>query len=426
MPVRDRQFLLVLVDFDAAGAGHARNTHAAGDHRRVAGHAAARRQNALRHFHAVDVVRHGFGAHQDHRRGFRRDHRLVGREHHLSHRGAGRCRQTLGDQSQRLLRLRIEHRVQKLIELLRIHAQHRFLLVDQAFLHHVDGDLDRRRTGALAVAGLQHEELAVLHGELEILHVAIVLFQFARDLAELVVHGGHDGLQFGDILRGADAGHHVFALRVDQELAVERLLAGGRVAREAHARGRRLAQVAEHHGLHVDGGAQVVRNAVHLAIVLGAIVEPGAEHGVARHGELLHGVLRERFAGLLLHQLFVIDDDGLQVFRGQVGIELGADFLLAAVEDGVEIVLLDIQHHVAEHLDEAAIAVLREARIAAAALVRDHGLVVQAEVQDRVHHAGHGELRAGADADQQRVLGVAQFLFHALFEQLQARRASVR
>ena len=47
---------------------------------------------------------------------------------------------------------------------------------------------------------------------------------------------------------------------------------------------------------------------------------------------------------------------------------------------------------------------------------RLHGLVVQAEVEDGVHHARHGELRAGAHADQQRIVGVAELLAHALFE----------
>ena len=58
-------------------------------------------------------------------------------------------------------------------------------------------------------------------------------------------------------------------------------------------------------------------------------VEPGAEYGVARHGELLHGILRERLAGLLLDQLLVIRDDGLQIFGSQVGVELGLDLFLA-------------------------------------------------------------------------------------------------
>ena len=48
-----------------ARAGDAGPAHAARHHRRVAGHAAARGQNALGRMHAVNVFRAGFGAHQD-------------------------------------------------------------------------------------------------------------------------------------------------------------------------------------------------------------------------------------------------------------------------------------------------------------------------------------------------------------------------
>ena len=40
--------------------------------------------------------------------------------------------------------------------------------------------------GALAVAGLEHIELAVLHGELHVLHVAVVVFQGLADLLKLL------------------------------------------------------------------------------------------------------------------------------------------------------------------------------------------------------------------------------------------------
>ena len=71
--------------------------------------------------------------------------------------------------------------------------------------------------------------------------------------------------------------------------------------------------VAEHHGLHAGGRADVVRNLFHLAVVGGLGIPPGAEHGVARHGELLARVLRERLLGFLLDQLLVVVDDGLQI-----------------------------------------------------------------------------------------------------------------
>ena len=81
------------------------------------------------------------------------------------------------------LRLGIEHRVEELIELLGIDAQHGFLLADEAFADHLDGDANRRGAGALAVAGLEHVELAVLDGELEILNVAVVIFERGGDFA---------------------------------------------------------------------------------------------------------------------------------------------------------------------------------------------------------------------------------------------------
>ena len=99
--------------------------------------------------------------------------------------GAGRCRDPGGDLRQFLERRRIEHRVQQLIELVRRDAQHRFLLRDHALFHHVDRDAHRRRAGALAVAGLQHVKLAVFDGELEILHVLVMLFEVRGDLAKL-------------------------------------------------------------------------------------------------------------------------------------------------------------------------------------------------------------------------------------------------
>ena len=53
--------------------------------------------------------------------------------------------------------------------------------VDHALVHQVAGDLQRGGGGALAVAGLEHVELAVLDGELHVLHVAVVVLQRVAD-----------------------------------------------------------------------------------------------------------------------------------------------------------------------------------------------------------------------------------------------------
>ena len=65
-----------------------------------------------------------------------------------------------------------------------------------------------------------------------------------------------------DLLRSADAGDHVLALGIDQELAVELLVAGRRIARERHPRRRGLAHIAEHHGLDVNRSSPTLRDVV--------------------------------------------------------------------------------------------------------------------------------------------------------------------
>ena len=216
--------------------------------------------------------------------------------------------------------------------------------------------------------------------------------------------------QFENWDRSADAGDHVFALRVHQKLAVELLRSGGRIAGEAHARAAGVAEIAEDHGLHVDGGAQHVVDVVDATVVLGTIVLPGAEHGVARHDELLVRVLGKVAFGVLLDDLLVFVDHFLQRLGVEVGVELGFLLLLLGVEDLVERGFRDVQHHVAEHLDQAAVGIGGEARIVAAFRQGLDTLIVEAEIQDGVHHAGHGELRAGAHAYQQRVLALAELL----------------
>ena len=69
--------------------------------------------------------------------------------------------------------------------------------------------------------------------------------------------------------------------------------------------------------------------------------------------------------------------------------------------------MLDAEHDASVHLDEAAIGIPGEARIGGLR-ERQHRLVVQAEVEDRVHHARHRRARAGAHRHEQRLAPVAE------------------
>ena len=161
----------------------------------------------------------------------------------------GLARQARGDDIAR--RVRVERRVQQLVQRRRLDPRHRLLLGDHALVGQIDGDLQRRLGGALAVAGLQHPEPALLDRELDVLHVAVVALQPLDDVDELGEDDRHGlfhrggGLahllaaRLGQRLGRADAGDDVLALGVDQELAVQLRLAGRRVAGEGDAGGAR-------------------------------------------------------------------------------------------------------------------------------------------------------------------------------------------
>ncbi len=81
---------------------------------------------------------------------------------------------------------------------------------------------------------------------------------------------------------------------------------------------------------------------------------------------------------------------------------------------------VDTGHHAPVHLDEPAVGVECEARVAGRRRETLDGDVVQAEVQDRVHHPGHRDRRPGANRDEERALRVAEAAVCALLERRDA------
>ena len=120
-------------------------------------------------------------------------------------------------------------------------------LVDQALVDELGGDPEGGAGGALADPGLQHPQLAALDGELDVAEVLVVVLQGLHDLHELVVRRLVDLLELGERHGVADAGDDVLALRVLQVVAVDALVAGGRVAGEGDAGAGVGAEVAEDH-----------------------------------------------------------------------------------------------------------------------------------------------------------------------------------
>ena len=119
---------------------------------------------------------------------------------------------------------------------------------------------------------------------------------------------------------------------------------------------------------------------------------------------------------MLLVDLLVLVAQLDQALGRHVGVELGLVLRLDLVERLFEMLVIDAHHHVAEHVDQAAVGVVGEPLVARRLGQALDRLVVQAQVQDRVHHAGHRRRGAGAHRNQQRVLVVAELLAELLFE----------
>ena len=210
--------------------------------------------------------------------------------------------------------------------------------------------------------------------------------------------------------------HDVLALRVAQVVAVDALVARCGVTGEGDPGAGVHAEVAEHHGAHVDRGAQVGRDPLLAAVEHRPLGVPRVEHRADRQLQLLARVLREGHLAVLGDDRLVGVDQHLQVARLQAHVVGDVALALQLLQRVVEEVRRDVQHRLAEHRQQPAVGVPGEALVVGLTRQPLHRLVVEAHVEDRVHHPGHRELRPRAHRDQQRVVGVTQRLAHRLLE----------
>ena len=416
-PAGKGELLVLLIHDDLAAARYAACTHAAGDDGGVRGHAAADGQNALGVMHALDVLRRGLETNENDLLALLGPLcGIFGRKYDPAAGGAGGGGQGCGDRCGLLYGFGVELGMEQSVKALGVDHGDGFFLCDHAFVNKVAGDLDGGGGSSLAVSCLEHIELLVLDGELHILHVAVVLFQPAADIDELLICLGHYLGQLVDGLGCADAGDDVFALGVHKELAEELLLAGGGVTGEGNACARCIAHVAEYHHLDVDGRAPAAGDVVHPAVVVGPGVLPAAENGLDGAHQLLLGILGELFADLGLILGLELVSQLFEILGRKLCIELDAALLLHLVDEGLEVLLADLHDDVGIHLDEPAVRVICKAGIVGLLCKSLDNDVVEAEVQDGVHHAGHRSSCARTDRDQKGVLDIAELLAGDTFQ----------
>ncbi len=238
----------------------------------------------------------------------------------------------------------------------------------------------------------------------------VVILQNLADAGELGEGLGELLRHFGDGHGGTDTGHHVLTLGVGQELAEQLLLAGGRVPGKGDTGAAVVTHVAEGHGLDVDGGAPGIGNVIFPAVDVGTGVIPGAEHGLDGAHQLFLGVSGEVYAQLFLILGLELECQFLQVVSVQLHILLDALARLHLIDEGLKILLAHFHNHVGIHLDEPAVAVPGPAGVAGLGSHHRHHVLIEAQVQNGIHHARHRGPGAGTDRDQQGVFLIPELL----------------
>ena len=97
----------------------------------------------------------------------------------------------------------------------------------------------------------------------------------------------------------------------------------------------------------------------------------------------------EWFTGLAFRNLLKFNHHLFERGSGNFSIALHSRALLVRIQYVLKISWVGIQHNLTEHLDEAAIGIISETLIAGQLHQSLHRLIVDAQVQHRIHHPWH-------------------------------------
>ena len=215
-----------------------------------------------------------------------------------------------------------------------------------------------------------------------------------------------------EVLGVANAGHYVLALGIDEEVAVRLVLPRCRIAREADPGARSGVSIAEHHCLDVHCGTEVVTDLFPNSVRDRAGAVPRTKHGLDCAAQLLGGILREVLAGDALDLGLVVLAQLPQRRGGKCRVVLDAIGRFRRFVGTLEEMTVDPQHDAPVHGDEPSITVVGESLVVRRRSKTDDAPVVEPEVEHRVHHSRHRELRTGPNGHQQRIGSVTESTSH--------------
>ncbi len=148
---------------------------------------------------------------------------------------------------------------------------------------------------------------------------------------------------------------------------------------------------------------------VHTVDVRAGVV-PRTEYGFDSLEKLFLGVVGEVFAELRLVFCLELVSEAFKVVRSKVNVVFDALFFLHFVDKLLEIFLTDLHNDVREHLDKSSVTVPSPAGVAR---LRGDGIynrLVETEVQNGVHHAGHRSSCARTNGNEQGIFLIPELL----------------
>ena len=157
-------------------------------------------------------------------------------------------------------------------------------------------------------------------------------------------------------------------------------------------------------------GTPAVRDIVVHTIDVRTGVVPRTEYCLDCFEELFFGIGGEILADLVLVLGLELGSQFLQVVSGQLNVLLDALLFLHLVDEDLEVLLADFHNDVGVHLDETTVAVVGPTGVAGLGSQNLNDFLVQTQVQDGIHHAGHGSAGAGTNGNQQGVFLVTELL----------------
>ena len=248
-----------------------------------------------------------------------------------------------------------------------------------------------------------------------------MLLELHANFFKIVVNLWHFVFKLGNWVGGTNTCHHVFTLSIYEVLTIKDFFTICRVTCKRYACSTGFTHVAKDHSLNINCSSPCGRNAIFLAVKSRAFILPRFEDRAYRAPKLLISVLWEGGVGALLDDRLVTLDKFFEVFGSELIIEFNPNFFTkffkCAFKRAVIILVnrLHAHNHIAVHLNEATVAVVSKCFVARFVCKCLNGFIIESQVKNGVHHAGHGFARARANRKKKRVLLSTKFLAELLF-----------